>query len=116
MPDSDAKFSGFIERKCSFDNKPCLTPCVLDCERWPSRIHGKAANSVNASQVGGEHYKFLSPQPWDVIAQWHLGFFEGCALKYLARWRLKNGVEDLRKARHYLDKLIELNSPRNDKD
>lgn len=60
-------------------------------------------------QHGGKHYKqFAELQPWNVIAAWGLGYFDGTALKYIARWRHKGGVEDLRKARHFLDKLIEL--------
>lgn len=47
-------------------------------------------------------------QPWDVIQDWQLGFFDGNALKYLARWRKKGGVDDLKKARHYIEKLIEV--------
>lgn len=45
-------------------------------------------------------------QPIDVIDDWKLDFNEGQVLKYLARWRKKNGVEDLRKCRFYLDRLI----------
>ena len=41
----------------------------------------------------------------------HFGFNVGNAIKYLSRWREKGGVEDLRKARHYIDKLIELYTP-----
>jgi hypothetical protein len=37
------------------------------------------------------------------------GFLRGNAIKYLVRYKDKGGVEDLRKARHYLDKLIEMN-------
>jgi hypothetical protein len=47
-------------------------------------------------------------QPWDYIAANNLGYFEGNVVKYVSRWRDKGGIEDLRKARHYLDKLIEL--------
>ena len=65
--------------------------------------------SANDSQVGGGHYKSQEIQPWDFIAANGLGFFEGNVVKYVARWKSKGGVEDLRKARHYLDKLIELN-------
>ena len=64
--------------------------------------------SANESQVGGRHYRELSVQPWDVIQDWQLGFFDGNALKYLARWRKKGGVDDLKKARHYIEKLIEV--------
>jgi len=63
---------------------------------------------ANAVQVGGEHYKTKGIQPWDAIHAWGLGFFSGNVVKYVARHREKNGVEDLKKARHYLDKLIEL--------
>ena len=73
-----------------------------------ARIEGKHYQNVNDRQVGGNHYKALDPEPWDVIARWGLGFFEGNVVKYLVRWRAKGGIEDLHKARHYLDKLIEL--------
>jgi hypothetical protein len=62
----------------------------------------------NDVQVGGSHYKTQDIQPWDAIRSWNLCFFAGNAVKYIARHKSKGGVEDLRKARHYLDKLIEL--------
>jgi hypothetical protein len=64
--------------------------------------------SANDIQVAGTHYKQLKIQVWDFIAANRLGFFEGNAIKYLTRWESKGGVDDLRKARHYIDKLIEL--------
>ena len=70
---------------------------------------------MNDRQVGGDHYTTLKPQPWDVINAWHLGFFEGNVVRYVARWRVKGNIEDLRKARHYLDKLIELKLPKGEK-
>lgn len=63
--------------------------------------------SVNAKQIAGSHY-LKAIQPWDYIAANGLDFFEGNIVKYVTRWRQKGGVEDLRKARHYLDKLIEM--------
>jgi hypothetical protein len=62
---------------------------------------------ANAVQVGGEHYRSQF-QHWDWVIANNLGYLEGCATKYIARWRKKNGLEDLLKARHYLDKLIEV--------
>lgn len=60
------------------------------------------------SQVGGEHYRQTGVQPWDVIDAWGLDFYAGNALKYLYRAGRKGPkVEDLKKARHYIDKLIE---------
>jgi hypothetical protein len=64
--------------------------------------------SANDIQIAGNHYKNRTLQPWDVVSAWGMGFFDGNALKYLARWREKGGVDDLRKARHYIDKLIEI--------
>lgn len=62
---------------------------------------------ANQTQIGGDHYK-KPIQAWDYIAANSIGFFEGNAIKYLTRWKEKGGVEDLKKARHYIDKLIEL--------
>ena len=63
---------------------------------------------TNGWQVGGSHYKQLVIQPWDFIVANEIPFLEGNAIKYLVRWRDKGGLEDLRKARHYVDKLIDL--------
>jgi hypothetical protein len=62
---------------------------------------------VNDNQVGGTHYK-TAIQHWDFVAQYGLGYFEGQVTKYVTRWRKKGGVQDLRKAKHFLDKLNEL--------
>lgn len=67
------------------------------------------SKTPNDRQVGGDHYRKCELQPWDVISHWGLDFFEGNVLKYVQRWRHKDGIRDLYKARHYLDKLIELN-------
>jgi len=67
-------------------------------------------STANEMQIGGSHYKVKTIEPWDFIAANNLGFFEGNIIKYLSRWRDKNGIEDLLKARHYLDKLIEIES------
>jgi hypothetical protein len=64
--------------------------------------------TANETQIGGDHYKAKSIQPWDFIAANQLGYFEGNIVKYVSRWRDKGGINDLKKARHYLDKLIEL--------
>lgn len=66
-------------------------------------------------QVRGDHYQELDPQPWAVATAWSLTFLEGNVLKYLARWKRKQrhegrggDIDDLRKAKHYLEKLIEV--------
>lgn len=58
------------------------------------------------TQVGGNHYK-KAIQPWDIISTWKLNFWEGNVLKYVLRAPFKNGREDLEKAVHYLEYLIE---------
>lgn len=65
--------------------------------------------SANDVQIGGDHYKqFKGMEPWDVITGWNLGYLDGTALKYIARWKHKNGVQDLEKAVHFLQKAIEV--------
>lgn len=63
------------------------------------------------TQVGGDHYKRMPVEPIIIIramiAAGLWGWEDGNAAKYLFRWRLKNGIEDLKKARDYIDKLIE---------
>lgn len=66
-----------------------------------------ALSSGEHKQVGGDHYQGTSMQPFDVIDAFGLDFYEGSAIKYLLRWRKKNGVEDLEKAKHYIEILIE---------
>lgn len=53
-----------------------------------------------------DHYRGDGLQPFDVINAFDLDFYEGNAIKYLLRWRKKNGAEDLRKARTYVQILI----------
>ena len=63
-------------------------------------------------QVGGDHYKKLAIQPAQYIHANGLGFFEGNVVKYVTRWRDKGGIEDLRKAQHYLALLIGFEVPK----
>jgi hypothetical protein len=58
-------------------------------------------------QVGGGHYQTKAIQPIDYILANKMNFCEGNVVKYITRWGDKNGIEDLLKARHYLDFLIE---------
>lgn len=62
----------------------------------------------NAKQVGGTHWKEMAIEAWDYIYSNGIGFFEGNAIKYLSRWKKKGGISDLEKAKHYIEKLIEL--------
>jgi hypothetical protein len=61
-----------------------------------------------AKQVAGNHYKDLPIQPVEFIHANAIGYFEGNVIKYVSRWRKKNGIADLEKAKHYIELLIEL--------
>ncbi len=63
---------------------------------------------ANDVQHGGSHYRDKAIQPWDFIIANNLGYLEGNVVKYVTRWKEKNGVEDLVKAKHYLEKLLEV--------
>jgi hypothetical protein len=67
--------------------------------------------NANDRQVNGDHYRGAI-QTWDYIVANDLGFLEGNIIKYVTRFRKKNGIQDLEKARHYLDKLIEVENER----
>ena len=56
---------------------------------------------------GGSHYKKMAIQPIDFIYFNEIPFIEGNIIKYILRHKKKNGLEDLKKAKHYLEILIE---------
>jgi hypothetical protein len=72
-------------------------------------LENMIATSALNTQVGGSHYRDKGIQPIIYIHANDLGFCEGNVVKYVTRWREKNGVADLKKAIHYLELLIELN-------
>lgn len=75
----------------------------------PREAHATSMGSeANKRQVGGEHYKTGGLEHWDIVHQFQLDYFQGQITKYVMRWRKKNGIQDLKKARHFLDKYIEL--------
>jgi len=76
----------------------------------PAAKVAEVKSTANSLQHGGQHYKGLTIEPWDYIAANKIGFLEGNAIKYLTRWKEKNGVEDLYKALHYVQKAIEVNT------
>jgi hypothetical protein len=58
-------------------------------------------------QVGGTHYEKLKIQPIQYILENKLGYCEGNIIKYITRWKDKNGIEDLRKIIQYAEFLID---------
>ncbi|MCA8919159.1 MAG: DUF3310 domain-containing protein [Planctomycetes bacterium] len=74
-------------------------PVVVDSEKVETALD---------TQIGGEHYKKHAIQPVEFITKNKLGFLEGCVIKRICRYEDKNGLEDLKKAKHEIDLLIEL--------
>jgi hypothetical protein len=58
-------------------------------------------------QVGGSHYKKFIIQPAEFCYKNNIPYLEATAIKYLCRWRDKGGIQDLEKAKHFIDLLIE---------
>ena len=59
-------------------------------------------------QEGGNHYKDMAIQPVEYITKNKMTFIEGSIIKYISRHRAKNGKQDLEKAKHFIDLLIEM--------
>jgi len=66
---------------------------------------------ANDRQVGGDHWQ-AEYQHWDFVGDIGLGYLGGCATKYVFRWRNKNGLVDLEKAIHYVEKMMEVQPAR----
>lgn len=78
------------------------TPAPEDIETMNKNV--KASNT----QIGGSHYSDMAIQPIEFIHKNGLSFIQGNIIKYVCRYKSKGGIEDLNKAKHYIDLLIEL--------
>ena len=76
-------------------------------DEYMARMTAEEKLIASEKQVGGNHYKGYAIQPIHFIMENDLGFCEGNILKYITRWKDKGGIEDLRKAKHYMNMLIE---------
>jgi hypothetical protein len=78
------------------------------------RERNERVSLANSYQIGGDHYMEMAVQPWTAMQSWmtedeFAGFLRGNAIKYLARaGRKGDELQDLQKAAHYLEKLVEL--------
>ena len=68
---------------------------------------GKEKSALD-KQVGGDHYRKLGIQPIELIRDINANFFQGNVIKYITRYKDKNGIKDLEKAKHYLELMREL--------
>ena len=73
---------------------------------------GKEKSALD-EQVGGDHYRKLGIQPIELIRDINANFFQGNVIKYVTRYKDKNGIKDLEKARHYLELIRELHPDNN---
>ena len=93
---------------------PCYGPL-------PEGVLNKPTNEVKVStglivkpsarQVNGDHYKSMAIQPSEFIYRNALDWYEGNAVKYICRHRIKGGKVDVEKAIHYLELLLEVEYP-----
>jgi len=73
-------------------------------------VHQKAHLEMRdalTKQEGGNHYKDMAIQPVEFITANNLGFLEGNVVKYICRHHAKNGAEDIKKAIHYCELLLQ---------
>ena len=63
---------------------------------------------ANKKQVGGKHYMKYKIQPIEFITKNNIPFIEGNVIKYLLRYKDKNGMQDLDKCIHYIELLKDM--------
>jgi hypothetical protein len=102
---------GYCESKANHTDKllkPLMYPRISCLTIFNSYYQRKTMTKANDIQVAGDHYKSQAIQTWDFIIANKIGYMEGNVIKYVSRWKDKGGVNDLKKAQHYLEKLIEV--------
>lgn len=70
--------------------------------------NAKSPQKALDTQIAGNHYKGLAIQPIEFIVKNNLDYIQGNVIKYIVRYKNKNGIEDLKKIKHYIDLLIEI--------
>ena len=79
----------------------------------PTTNQSPAPTLASEIQIGGDHYRSKKIQPWTAMESWMTreefeGYLRGNVIKYIARYKDKDGIKDVYKAQHYLAKLLEL--------
>ena len=95
-------FGGYVVKPC-YDN---ILIKGFTSESWYCKSFEEYKENATSSQIGGDHYKIYKIQPTEFIHTNSIPFIEGNVIKYILRHRSKNGIEDLKKAKHYIDLLI----------
>ena len=107
-PMRQAQFAFSTGHADAIPKSSALDEMAEQVARWAAPTREEVAKPALAVQEGGSHYKGMKIQPVEYIHANGIGYFEGNVVKYVSRWRAKGGLQDLKKARHYLDLLIEL--------
>jgi hypothetical protein len=94
-------------------NQPITLADVYEAEAERRSSIEHEVKTANAKQVGGDHYKKMGIQTWDVVDTWsreqRIGYYRGNALKYVMRLGNKDEeIQEAGKAIHYLEKLVEV--------
>lgn len=94
---------------CTDITHPAHGSLRTECPSCSPKLATQPASGVSANDVqyGGDHYRKRAVQHWDWVCDNRIHYLLGCATKYVSRWRDKNGVEDLQKSIHYLEKAKE---------
>tara|TARA_B110000902_G_scaffold234052_1_gene278312 strand:- start:41 stop:319 length:279 start_codon:yes stop_codon:yes gene_type:complete len=72
-----------------------------------NKIFDESWDDPLTAQVGGNHYKNLAIQPVEYITANNLSYLQGSVIKYVTRYKDKNGIEDLQKAIHFVKMMIQ---------
>lgn len=91
-------------RQKNLDRQPCTLKDLL--AEKAKREGMEDAGDVMAKQIGGNHYKRTKIQPWDIYSDYKLDPWSANVVKYILRFPHKAGVQDLEKAKHYIEYLI----------
>ena len=91
-----------------FTNPDYTKYCYPQRNLWTVPMTDATKHNPLDTQVSGNHYKDLKIQPVEYIHANNIGYMEGNVIKYVSRWRAKNGINDLEKAKHYIELLIQL--------
>ena len=76
-------------------------------------IEAMKTEKASETQIGGNHYSNMAIQPTEFIHKNNLSFIQGNIIKYVCRYKSKGGIQDLNKAKHYIDLLIEFEEENN---
>jgi hypothetical protein len=83
--------------------------CIYCGQEGSPKWYGRHTCEVpTQKQEGGDHYKTMPIQPVEYIHKNGIGFLEGCAIKYLSRHKSKGKADDIRKAIHFCELILEM--------